>query len=321
MRSLAAAAAALVLAGTAHAQPAPGKPMRVIVPYAAGGVTDAVTRAVVARVAESLGRPVIVENRPGGGTVIGMQACAKGDPDGSTACVTVPDSLSYGPALMASLPYDVERDFAPVLNLGFTNNLLVANAQAPFGNYREMIGHARASPGAINIGTWGPATIPDVYARWIARQANVSLTSVHYKGSSGTIPAVLSGEVQVTFMGFGTALPHVRSGKLKPVVALGEKRSAYLPTLGTLAEEGVDPGLVSYFGLFAPGATPAPVVEWLNAEFSKAVRTQQVQEFYRSYTVDSALSTPDAFATFTRADRRNAAKVFQSVGIVPGAAQ
>ena len=307
-------------AGTALAQTPANKPMRIIVPYAAGGVTDAVARVVAARMAESMGRPVLVENRPGGSTIIGMQACAKADPDGLTTCITVPDSLSYNPQLFTNLPYDAEKDFAPVINLGFTNNLLVANAGAPFSNYKEMIAYAKANPGKLNWGTWGAATIPDVYLRWVTRHAGVDIVSVPYKGSAGTIPAVLSGEVNITFMGFGTALPHIRSGKMKAIVAVGHRRSPFMPELPTLAEEGGDPGLVSYFGIFAPAATPKATVDALNAEFNKAMRTPQVVEFYKNYTIDGSPNTAAEFAVLVKSDRENAAKVFQGIGIKPSLA-
>ncbi len=321
MKSIAAGfALALGLSASALGQLPPGKPMHIIVPYAAGGVTDAVARAVAARLGEIAARPVLVENRPGGSTMIGMQQCARADPDGLTTCITVPDSLSYNPQLFTNLPYDAEKDFAPVINLGFTNNLLVANAGAPFDSYKGMLAYAKANPGKLNWGTWGAATIPDVYLRWVARQAGVDIVAVPYKGSAGTIPAVLSGEIHITFVGFGTALPHIKSGKMKALVAVGDRRSVYMPDLPTLAEQGGDPGLVSYFGIFAPAATPKVIIEQLNGEFAKAVRTPQVQEFYKSYTIDSAISSAEQFAVFVKADRENAAKVFQSIGIKPTAA-
>ena len=314
------AALGLGLAACALAQPPAGKTMRIIVPYAAGGVTDAVARTVAARLADSMGRPVLVDNRPGGGSVIGMQQCARAEPDGATTCIAVPDSLSYNPQLFSNLPYDAQKDFAPVINLGFTNNLLLANANAPFNSWKEMLAYAKANPGKLNWGTWGAATIPDVYLRWVTRQMKVDIVAVPYKGSAGTIPAVLSGEVHITFTGFGSALPHIKAGKLKALVAVGDRRSAYMPELPTLAEEGGDPGLVSYFGIFSPGATPKAIIEQLNAEFAKAIRTPQVQEFYKSYTIDSVVNSAAEFAVFTQADRDNAARVFQSIGIHPTAA-
>jgi tripartite-type tricarboxylate transporter receptor subunit TctC len=306
------------VACAAVAQTPDSRVMHVIVPYPAGGVTDAVARGLAAQLGESTGRTVVVDNRPGASTVIGMQQCARAAPDGLTVCITNPDSLSYGPQLFSRLPYDVERDFAPVINLGFTNNLLVAKSGAPFDTYREMIAYAKAHPGKLNWGTWGAATLPDVYLRWIAHRAGVDIVAIHYKGASGTIPAIMSGEVDITYMGFGTALPLIRAGKMKALVATGERRSAYMPDLPSLAEEGGDPGLPSYFGVFAPGATPPAELERLNAEFAKAIRAEAVQALYRLLTLDAVPSSVVQFAAFTRADRANAANVFRSVGITPG---
>lgn len=305
--------------GSAFAQ-TDGKPMRIIVPYAAGGVTDAVARAMASRMTELVGRPVLVENRPGGSSIIGMQACAKADPDGLTLCIAVPDSLSYNPQLFSNLPYDAAKDFAPVINLGFTNNLLVASSKAPFRTYKEMVAYAKANPGVLNWATWGTATVPDVYARWIARSHGINVVTIPYKGSAGTIPAVLSGEAHITFMGFGTALPHIKGGKMSALVAVGSKRSPFMPSLPSLAEEGGDPGLVTYFAIFAPAATPRPVLESLNGQFARAIQTPEAQEFYKNYTIDFVPNTVDEFTEFTRRDRENAARVFGALGIKPSAA-
>ena len=312
---LAGAIAAAAFATPALAQS--GKPMRIIVPYAAGGVTDAVAREMAARVAELRGTPVIVENKPGASSMIGMEACAKSAPDGLTTCIAVPDSLSYNPQLFSNLPYDPEKDFAPVINLGFTNNLLVASAKAPFGTYQEMVAYAKKHPGAINWATWGNATLPDIFARWIAHHEGINVVTVPYKGSAGTIPAVLSGEAHVTYMGFGTALPHSKAGKMKPLVATSAKRSRFMPELPSLGDEGGDPALVSYFAIFAPAATPRATLEKLNADFATGIATPEAKKFFQSYTIDYTPNTIDEFAAFARADRENAAKVFKSIGIKP----
>lgn len=309
----AAAAAALSMPALAQS----GKPMKIIVPYAAGGVTDAVAREMAARLSDARGTAVIVENRPGASSMIGMEACAKAAPDGLTTCIAVPDSLSYNPQLFANLPYDPDKDFAPVINLGFTNNLLVASAKAPFGTYKEMVAYAKAHPGAINWATWGNATLPDIFARWIAYHEGINVVTVPYKGSAGTIPAVLSGEAHITYMGFGTALPHVKAGKMKALVATSAKRSRFMPELPSLGDEGGDPRLVSYFAIFAPAATPRATLEKLNGEFAKAIATPQAQAFFQRYTIDYVPNTIDQFAAFARADRDNAAKVFKSIGIKP----
>jgi tripartite-type tricarboxylate transporter receptor subunit TctC len=303
----------------AAAQSYPSGPIRIIVPYAAGGVTDALARVTGARIAEALGQPVIVENRPGASSTLGMQACASAAPDGHTLCIAVADSLSYNPQMFANLPYDPDKSFAPVMRLALTNNLLVANAKTPFNTYKEMIAYAKANPGKLNWSTWGPATLPDLYLRWVSYQAGVSIQAVPYRGLAQAAPAVYTGEAHITYMGFGGAGPQIAAGTIKPLVAVGAKRSPFMPELPSLGEEGGDPGLQGYFGLFAPGATPKPIVQRLNAEFTKAIGTPQVQTFYKASTLIAEPNTPEEFAAFAKADREAAAKVFKSIGITPQA--
>jgi len=304
----------------AIAQTYPSGPIHIIVPYAAGGLVDALARVTGARLAESMGQPVIVENRPGASSTIGMAACANAKPDGHTVCPSTADALSYNPQLFANLPYDPEKSFAPVIMMALTNNLLVANAKAPFKNYKEMIAYAKANPGKLNWGTWGPATLPDLYLRWISSQAGVNIQAIPYKGGAAQAnPAVYTGEVDITYMGFGVAAPQIAAGTIKPLVALGAKRSVFMPDLPSLGEEGGDPGLQGYFGMWAPAGTPKPIVQRLNAEFAKAIGTPQVQTFYKNSTLVAQANTPDEFGAFAKADREAAAKVFKSIGITPQA--
>jgi tripartite-type tricarboxylate transporter receptor subunit TctC len=305
----------------AVAQSYPSGPIRIIVPYAAGGLADALARATGAKVSDAVGQPVIAENRPGASSIIGMEACANAKPDGQTLCLTVADSLSYNPQLFANLPYDPDNSFAPVIRLAWTNNLLVANTRAPFNSYKEMIEYAKANPGKLNWGTWGPATLPDLYLRWISFRAGVDIQAIPYKGGAAQAnQAVYSGEVDVTYMGFGVAAPQIAAGAIKPLVAVGSKRSPLMPDLPSLGEQGGDPGLAGYFGLFAPAGTPEPIVQRLNVEFAKAIGTPQVQAFYKASTLVAEPNTPGEFAAFAKADREAAAKVFKSIGIVPQAA-
>jgi tripartite-type tricarboxylate transporter receptor subunit TctC len=318
---LLAAAIAGSFAPHVRAQGAPGGVMRIIVPYGAGGVTDSLARVVGERLAEALGTPVIVENRPGASSMLGMQACANAPPNGQTVCITVPDSLSYNPQVFASLPYDPDKSFAPVIRLAWTNNLLVAHAKSPFNSYAEMIAYAKTNPGKLNWGTWGPATLPDVYLRWIAAQAGVTIQAIPYKGGATQVnPAVYAGEVDITYMGFGTAAPQIAAGAIKPIVAVGPRRLSFMPDLPSLAEVGVDPGLQSYFGAFAPAETPKPVVARLNAAFAAAITTPQVQTFYKATTLVAEANTPEEFAAFVTTDRAAAAQVFKRIGISPQAA-
>jgi len=250
--------------------------------------------------------------------MLGMQACANAKPDGYTICIAVADSLSYNPQLFANLPYDPEKSFAPVMRLALTNNLLVAYSKTPFSNYKEMVAYAKASPGKLNWATWGPATLPDLYYRWVSMQAGVKIQAIPYKGGAAQAnPAVYSGEADITYMGFGTAAPQIEAGAIKPLVAVGATRSVFMTNLPCLGEEGGDPGLQGYFGLFAPGGTPQPIVQQLNTAFTKAIDTPQVQAFYKNSTLIAEPNTPDEFAAFVRADREAAAKVFKSMGITP----
>ena len=322
-RRFARSGAAVVLslcAFTAGAQPFPAKPIHVVVPFAAGGLVELLARTLGATVQESVGQPFIVETRPGGSSIIGMLACAKAAPDGYTMCFTVADSLSLNPALFSDLPYNPDTDFAAVINLGWSNNLLVANAKVPYNNYKEMIAYAKTKPGAINWATWGPASLPDLYLQWVKRQAGVDIAAIPYKGAGAGNPAVISGEADVTYMGFGVATPQIKAGKIKPIVTIGDRRTSFMPDLPTLAEEGGDPGLRGYFGAFAPGKTPKPLLDRLNAELAKAIRAPRMQDFYRTYTLEPVDNTPEQFSAFVKSDREAAGKMFRSIGIKPSAA-
>ena len=301
----------------AVAQSYPTKPIRIIVPFIAGGLVDLMARSVGPYLTDSMGQAVVVETRAGASSIIGMQACAASAPDGHTICLTIADSLSYNPALFSDLPYNPDADFAPVINMGFTNNLLVANAKAPFNNYKEMIAYAKSNPGKLNWATWGAASVPDVYLQWIKRSAGVDIAGIPYKGAGQGNPAVISGEADITYMGFGVSAPLIKSGKLKPVVAVGNRRSGFMPSLSTLGEEGGDPGLQGYFAIFAPGKTPKPIVDKLNAELARAIRTPKMLDFYKTYTLDHVDNNADQFAQFARTDRENALKVFRGMGIKP----
>ena len=310
----------LCCAGAASAQTFPVKPLRIIVPFVTGGGADLSARALAGPLGDSMGQPVLVDNRAGAGTIVGMQACAKAPPDGYTVCLTQADSLSLNPNMYKNLPYDAEKDFAPVINLVRASSMLLARGGAPFNSFKEMIAYAKSKPGVLNWGTWGPGSIPDVYLRWIKLSSGVDIAAVPYKGAGQTVPAVLAGEVDITFMSIGAVLPHIKAGKLKSLATVYGRRSALLPEVPALTEMDADPGLKSYFGIFAPGSTPKPIVERLNAEFAKALQNPRVQDFFRTQTLDIVGGSAEEFTQFLKEDQANARRVFKSLGITPSEA-
>src|SRR5581483_2585474 len=185
-------AAAAVFATGAHAQDYPAKPVHLIVPYPAGGVVDGLMRGIGQPVSETLGQPVVVENRPGANTIIALEACARAAPDGYTICSSSSDGMSFNPWLYAKLPYDPERDFAPITQLVWVNGVIVAGAKVPYGTVADMVAYARANPGKVNFASFGIGSTPHFFLEWFRKQGNVDIVHVPYKGSAQIIPALLS---------------------------------------------------------------------------------------------------------------------------------
>ncbi|HEX7053056.1 MAG TPA: tripartite tricarboxylate transporter substrate binding protein [Burkholderiales bacterium] len=304
-------------ASDAAAQSFPSKPIQIIVPYQPGGPTDSVARVVGKQLSEALGTPVIVDNRPGAGSIIGMQACARAEADGHTLCLTVGDSLSYNPHLYKSLPYDPYHDFAPVIYIARGNSLIVASAKAPFSSYKEMVAYAKSNPGKLNWGTWGPFTTPDVYRLWLNHHAGISIQEIPYKGAVPTMTAILNGEIHITFMSIGFALPQIKAGKVRPIALVGDRRSPILPEVPTLSDFGADPGLGSYFGVFAPAKTPRRILEKLNAELDKTLKTEEVRSYLAKLTLDPVGGSVDQFADFVKKDQAVAGRMFKAIGVKP----
>ena len=312
----------LILAGacsavSAYAQAFPEKPVRVIVPFAPGGSVDALMRFLGVPFQEMTGQQLVVENRPGGGSFIGMGACAKAPPDGYTMCSTTADSLTFSRFLYTNIPFDVENDFTGVTNLATTSGVLFTSAQSPLGSLKDVIAQEKAKPGSLNIATWGAGTAPDLYARFINREMGLKLVQIPYKGAGPALTAVLGGEVQISYFGIGAVLPQIRGGKLRPLVATSQQRSKFLPEVPSLAEFGIDPGFTSYFGLYAPAKTPAPLIERLNAVIVRALRTPAAEKFLASQTLEVVGNSAAEFTRFMQTDREAAGRLIRSLGIKP----
>jgi tripartite-type tricarboxylate transporter receptor subunit TctC len=311
-------AACFLFAAELHAQAFPSKPIRIIVPFPTGGLLDATLRVVGPQVQESTGQAVVIENRPGGATFIGMSACAKSPPDGYTLCSSTPESLSTNPFLYNNAPYDAANDFVGVTNLVFTGSgLIYTGKPGQYSSFNDLIAQAKAKPGSINMATWGPGSASDLYLRYINQQYGANIVAVPYKGAGPALNATLGGEVDMSFWGVGTLVPHVKSGKIRALV-LALRPTPLVSGVPMFPELGVpDPQIQQYFALYGPAKIPAPVLERLNAEFSRAVRSPATAKFLAVNTFEPVGNSVADFNAFMKTDRENAGRLLKSLGVKP----
>jgi tripartite-type tricarboxylate transporter receptor subunit TctC len=303
------------VAFAAAAQEYPSRPVHVVVPYPAGGPNDIIVRIVGKRLGETLGQPIVVENRPGAGGNIGTDSVAKSAPDGYTLVSVGPGALIINP-LLGKVPYDTMRDFAPVTIMAVAPNALVAHPSFPAKSVAELIALARAKPGTINYASGGSGSTPHLAAALFAVMAKVQLTHIPYKGTGPATADLIGGQVQIAFLGIPTVLPHIRSGKLRALAVTGKHRSPELPGVPTVDEAGVAGYEVSpWYGLLAPAGTPAAVVARLSSEATKIVRAPEMREQLSAQGAEPAGGTPDEFAKTLRADAAVWGKVVKQAGI------
>ena len=270
--------AACVSAG-ACAQNYPLKPLRLVVPSGAGGITDILARYIAPRLSESLGQQVVVDNRPGAGAVLGTEMVAKAAPDGYTLTMAVSSAFGINPTLYAKLPYDAINDFAPIANLGLTPQTLVANPSAPFKSVKEFVAAAKEKPGQLNYASLGSGSTSHLTMEMFRATAGIKLNHIPFKGSADAHTQLMGGQVPVMFDAIPATLPHIKSGKLRGLGIATLKRSQFLPELPTIAEAGY-PGFeaVGWIGIAAPAKTPAAILDKLNAEMVKIINAPDVKE-------------------------------------------
>ena len=315
IRAAVSACLAAVIVCAAHAQEYPSRPVRVIVPFAAGGPNDIIVRLVAQKLAASLGQPFLVENRAGAGGNIGTDYVAKSAPDGYTLLSVGPGSLIINP-LMGKVPYDTERDFAPIALMARAPNALVAHPSLAAHSVKELIALARARPGAINYGSGGNGSTPHLAAALFAAMAGVELTHVPYKGTAPATADLIGGQVQIAFLGIPAMLPHARSGKLRVLAVTGLQRSAELPEVPTVDESGVAGyELNPWYGLLAPAGTPRVIVARLGAETTRVVRAAEMREKLAGQGAEAAGGTPEEYAAVIRADTATWTRVVGQAGL------
>jgi tripartite-type tricarboxylate transporter receptor subunit TctC len=298
----AALGACLALPLAAHAQAFPAKPIRILVPFAAGGPTDLMARAVGKSLSASIGQPVIVENKPGGGGVIAMSEVTRQPADGYT--LVFPSILAVtNPALMANYPFDTLRDFSPLTVVGYIPHALVVKPDFPAKDLQALVAMAKANPGSINYGSSGNGTSAHLGAALFAQRADIKVSHVPYRGAAPAVQDLLGGQIQFMFLDMSSALAQIKSGKLRALAVAPARRFAGLPDVPTVAEQGY-PGfdVHGWYGLFARSGTPAPIMQTLYSEVKKALESAEIRDLFQNYGIEAGGMTPTEYTELVRKD-------------------
>jgi tripartite-type tricarboxylate transporter receptor subunit TctC len=298
----------------AGAQAYPTKSVHIIVPFAAGGPADIYARFVGQKLQEAFGQAFVVENRPGGGSVIGTEAAAKSPADGHTLLM-MSNTHTVNESLIAKKPFELLRDFAPVSPVNYSDLVLVVHPSVPANSLKELLALAKSKPGGLNYASSGPGTPYHMAGELFKAMAGVDIVHVPYKGSSGARTDILGGQVQMMFDAITTMAPNVRAGKLKAFGTTGQARSPVLPEVPTVSEAGVTGyEAVIWLGIMAPAATPKPVLERLNAEIRKIVNSAEVKDAWARQGAAPMSMTTDEFGRYMREDIAKWAKIVKLSG-------
>jgi tripartite-type tricarboxylate transporter receptor subunit TctC len=316
LKALFAISIAIFLTAPVQSQTYPSRPIRIIDAFAPGGITELCARTVGEKMSQSFGQPVIVENRPGGGGNIGVGAVARATPDGHTL-VVVPSLFTTNISLFRNINWDPIRDFEPLTLVGRTPIFLVVNPTVlRAGSVKELIAFAKAEPGKLNYASGGIGATPHLAAELFKAMAGVDMTHIAYKGTAPAMTDLVAGQVHLSFSSPLTALPHVKSGRLRALGVTALERSKLMPDVPTIAEAGV-PGyeVISWFGFLAPAGTPRPIVQKLHAEMAKSLSLPDVRERLGNVGLEIVASTPEQMRAFVKADIAKWAKVIRDARI------
>ena len=289
-------------ASTAAAQGWPTRQIQLVVPYAPGGVVDFIGRTIGQRLSAQVGQPVVVDNRPGAGGIIGVEYAARSGPDGHTIVVMDP-AIVINPSLQEKVPYELNKDLQTIAAIGSSPLVLVVNPSVPATTLAQLIDYARASPGKLNFVSAGIGTTPHMAGELLKLRAGVSMTHVPYKGSGPAMSDLVAGQVQTGFSSITAALPFIRDNRLRPLATTGSKRSAALADVPTVIESGY-PGFEVdlWLGVFSPANIPAPLVARMNAEIGKALEDSAVRAAFAKVGVEPRIIGVDESALFVRAE-------------------
>jgi len=310
---------AFALAGPALAQDFPNKPIKLIVPFPAGGPNDIIARAVGQRMSELLGQPVLIDNRAGAGGILGTDAVAKAEPDGYTIALTSAGALAISTSLQEKVPYDPLNDFAHVSLVAKVPELLVVATSVPVSDMRELVALATSKPGQLNFASSGPGSMPHLAGELLKLTAKIDIVHVPYRGAAPAVNDLLGQQVQMVFLDLPVLLPQVQAGKLKAIAIGSTERAPALKDVPTTAEVGMPQiQAENWYGMVAPRGTPPAVVAKLHQAVVDAARTPEVKEKLGSQGAILIAGKPEEFAAYVESEIAKWAKVVQAAGIKPG---
>jgi tripartite-type tricarboxylate transporter receptor subunit TctC len=309
--ALTAAAAAAVFAQTGY----PSKPVRMVVPSSAGGGTDIVARIMAPELSKRLGQQVVIDNRPGAGTMIGIEVAGKSAPDGYTLLIC-PSTLAINSALYKKVPYDPQRDFAPITQAVSSASIIVVHPSVPVKTLKELIAFARARPGQINYASAGTGTYPHMTMELFLSMAKLKMVHIPYKGTGPAMIDMVAGQVATMAATILTGMPQIRAGRLRPLAITSAARSPIVPDLPTVAEAGL-PGYesVQWYGMLAPARTPRDIITRLHGEATRVLQQPEIKARFAGDGADPVGSTPEEFTRYIQSELTKWAKVARDAGI------
>ncbi|MBV8241996.1 MAG: hypothetical protein JOY75_14505 [Hyphomicrobiales bacterium] len=305
-------------AAPAQAQNYPTKPIHILVPYAPGGISDIASRILGAKLTEAWGQQVLVENRPGGNGFIAMAAAAKAAPDGYTMVMATGGDVAINPAMFKEMPYDVERDLAPIAMVSDAPLVLAAHGGAPYNTVADVIAAAKAQPGRISVATPGNGSINQIVLEWMALNTGTQFQHVPYKGGAPAAAALAAGDIPLGVLASSSVAPHVKSGRVRVLAVTMAKRSTLNPQWPTLQQEGVkEVDASNWTALFAPKGTPQPVIDKLNAEVVKILTMPEVKERFAGGGVDTIPSSAAELDARVKQEAERFRAIVQTANIRP----
>ena len=307
--------ALFAIVGNASGQTWPARQVQLVVPYAPGGVVDLIGRTVGQRLSAQLGQPVVVDNRPGAGGIIGVDYAARSTPDGYTIVVMDP-AIVINPNMQDKVPYDLKKDLQAVAVIGSSPLVLVVNASLPVTTVSQLVDYARANPGKLNFVSAGIGTTPHMAGELLKLRSGVNMVHVPYKGSGPAMADLVAGQVQMGFSSITAALPFIKDNRLRPLATTGSKRSPALPEVPTMVEAGYPNFEVDlWLGIFAPASVPAPIVTRLNGEIAKALEDPALRSAFGTVGVEPRIVGVDDSARFVRTESDKWATVVRDANL------